>query len=300
MVRGYRTDEIRQKIIDVMSRHDHEMSGVQISTKLGISRITMAKYLVLFESAGLVRKRSIGNVTLWSLEPEQESFHFPDDYFKVANTYADCLVENSEDRVFSLLKNCLDSGAVATKLIFEVILPAINLVQTMYNDGKIGTAERCLFESLISRSLSIFDQTTLAGQADKNVVVMAADLQSNLTSEVASAAYRASGWKVSHLGDMSAAIDVLFDLDFQKLIRRIWRQKNGILIVVVFSSTMEGFNFFTDSVKQIRRKSGKRIKLILCGNIPKGAISSSDLITGKVEDVLQWSQTVHENTTNSI
>lgn len=295
MARGYGIDEIRQKIIRVMGDSGTEMSGVEVSTKVGISRVTMAKYLVLFESAGLLRRRSIGNVTLWSLEPEQESFDFPDDYFKVASMYANYLTENSEDQAFSLLQNCLDSGAVVTKLILEVILPAADLIRTMYDDGKIGTAERSMLEALISRSMLMLSQTRPPVHAEKNVVVIAADSQSRLVSEAASASYRSEGWRVSHLGDMSAAINVLFDLDFQKLVRKVWRQKAGILIVAVFSSTVEGFSFFADSVKQVRTKSRKRMKLVLCGGIPEGFVSESDLATEKVGDVLQWSQTVHES-----
>ena len=43
---------------------------------------------------------------------------------------------------------------------------------------------------------------------------------------------------------MSSAINVLFDLDFQKLVGKIWKQKPGILLVVIFSQTSEGINFF--------------------------------------------------------
>ena len=295
MARGYGIDEIRQKIIRIMGNSEAEMSGVEISAKAGISRITMAKYLVLLESTGLLRSRSIGNVTLWSLEPERESFDFPDDYFNVATMYARYLTENSEYQAFSLLQNCLDSGAVVTKLILEVILPAADLVRTMYDDGKIGTAERSLLEAMVSRSLMMLNPTRPPAQTEKNVVVMAADAQSRLVSEAASASYRSDGWRVSHLGDMSAAINVLFDLDFQKLVRKVWRQKTGILVVVVFSNTVEGFSFFADSVKQIRSKSGKRMKLVLCGGIPDGFVSESDLMTDKVGDVLQWSKTVCDN-----
>ena len=43
---------------------------------------------------------------------------------------------------------------------------------------------------------------------------------------------------------MSSAIDVFFDLDFQKTGWKDLETKPGVLIVVVFSETDEGFNFF--------------------------------------------------------
>ena len=116
-----------------------------------------------------------------------------------------------------------------------------------------------------------------------------------MVSEAASSAYHSDGWKVSHLGDMSSVINVLFDLDFQKLIGKVWKQKPGILIVVVFSQTDEGLNFFADSINPIKEKSGKNMRLALCGNISKKTKIDSDLFSEKFEDILQWSQTISEN-----
>ena len=94
---------------------------------------------------------------------------------------------------------------------------------------------------------------------------------------------------------MSSAINVLFDLDFQKLISKIWKQKSGILIVVVFSNTKERLNFFADSINPIKQKLGKRMHLVLCGKIEKKAKLECDLLVEKFENVQQWSETVYEN-----
>jgi hypothetical protein len=262
---------------------------------------------------------------LWFLEPGQESYNFPDDYFKITPKYFDYLIKGSEDQVYSLIRNCLHSGATVNRLILEVILPAINSVKNLYDDGKIGTSEQNLLRTTISnlpainslknlyddgkigtseqnllrttisKSLQIFNQLLVDLDPKKNVVVISADAQSLLFSEAASSAYHSDGWKVSHLGDMSSVINVLFDLDFQKLIGKVWKQKPGILIVVVFSQTDEGLNFFADSINPIKEKSGKNMRLALCGNISKKTKIDSDLFSEKFEDILQWSQTISEN-----
>jgi hypothetical protein len=255
----------------------------------------MAKYLKVFAAEGLLRQKNIGNVTLWFLEPGQESYTFPNDYFKIQSLYLNNLVKGHEDQVYSLIRNCLHSGATANRLIHEVILSAINSVKNLYDDSKIGTAEQNLLRTTISKSLQIFNQLPVVSDPKKNVVVLAADTQSLLFSEAASSAYHSDGWRVSHLGDMSSAINVLFDLDFQKLIGKIWKQKPGILIVVVFSQTDEGLNFFADSINPIKEKSGKNMKLALCGKISKKTKIDSDLLSEKLEDILQWSKTVFEN-----
>jgi len=168
-------------------------------------------------------------------------------------------------------------------------------VQKLYDDGKIGTSEQSLLKTIISKSLQIFNQIPIVSDPKKNIIVIASDAQSRLDSEAASAVYHSDGWKVSHLGDMSLSINVLFDLDFQKLIGKIWKQKSGILVIVVFSKTDEGLNFFADSINQIIEKSGKQMKLALCGKVSKKTKIRSDLTSEKIEDILQWSQTVSEN-----
>ena len=295
MGRGYSTEEMRQKLISTLENSETGMSGVEVSEKIGVNRITMAKYLKVFAAEGLLREKNIGNVTLWFLEPGQESYNFPDDYFKIASQYLNDLVKGNEDQVYSLIRNCLHSGATVNRLIPEVILPAINSVKNLYDDGKIGTAEQNLLRTTISKSLQIFNQLQVVSDPKKNVVVIAADIRSLLFSEAASSAYHSDGWKVSHLGDMSSVTNVLFDLDFQKLIGKVWKQKPGILIVVVFSQTDEGLNFFADSINPIKEKSGKHMRLALCGKISKETKIDSDLLSEKLEDILQWSQTVFEN-----
>ena len=295
MVKGYSSESIRQKLIMVLNGSTAGMSGVEISEKVGINRITMTKYLKVFAAEGLLRQKNIGNVTLWFLEPGQESFDFPDDYFKIGPKYIEYIINGTEEQVFSLIRNCLRSGALVNQLTIEVILPAIEEIQTLYDDGKISTSELKLFQNIIFKSLHIFHQIPVVSDARKNAVIIAAGSSSLLLSETASAVYHSEGWRVSHLGDMSSAINVLFDLDFQKLISKVWKQKPGILIVVVFSQTQEGLNFFADSINSIREKSGKRMKLVLCGQISKKTKIKTDLISKNIGDILQWSETVSLN-----
>jgi methanogenic corrinoid protein MtbC1 len=295
MAKGYRVEEIREKLISVLKDSDSGISGIEISKKINVSRITMTKYLKVFAAEGLLRQKNIGNVTLWFLEPGQESFDFPDDYFKITSRYLELLVKGNEEEIYSLIRNCLNSGALINRIIIEVIYPAIDHIRELFDSGKIGSAEQNLLRNIISKSLSIFNQVPVVLDSKKNVVVIAADPESILISEAASASYHSDGWNVSHLGDMSYAIDVLFDLDFQKLVRKIWKKKSGILLVVIFSQTSEGLSFFADSINPNKTKSDKQIKLALCGKISKKTKINSDLLSDNIGDVLQWSNTISQN-----
>ena len=295
MGKGYQIEELKEKLIEVLADSKMGMSGIEISEKLKVSRITMTKYLKVFAAEGFLRQKIIGNTTLWFLESGQETFRFPDDYFKVEPQYLNYLIKGTESQVFSLIKNCIHSDGSVYKLVTEVILPAIHSIQALYDDGKIGNSELKLLGNTISKSLQIFNQIPVEANPKKKIIVLSGDPESTLLSEAASASFHSNEWNVFHLGDMSSAITLLYDLDFQKLVSKIWKQKSGILIVVVFSNTKERLNFFADSLYPIKEKMGKRMNLVLCGKAEKKVKLDCDLQTEKLENVIQWSDTVYEN-----
>ncbi|MBA0908877.1 MAG: ArsR family transcriptional regulator [Nitrosarchaeum sp.] len=295
MGRGYQSVELRQKLIDVLQDSKTGMSGVEISQKLSVNRITMTKYLKVFAAEGFLNQKNIGNITLWFLEPGQEAYSFPDDYYKVSSQYIENLTKIHETQVYSLIKNCLNSGALVQKLVSEMIIPSIELIHKLYDDGKIGNSEEKLLQNIISKSLQILNQFTIDLNSKNNIIVISADNHSNLLSEAASVSLHSDGLQVFHLGDMSSAINVLFDLDLQKLIGKIWKQKSNTIIILVFSNTEEGLIFFGESINSIKEKFGKKIRLVLCGKVGKKIKINADLISEKFYDVTQWAKTVSES-----
>lgn len=295
MGKSYPIIELKQKLVEILEDSKIGMSGVEISKKLDVNRITMTKYLKVLFAEGFLRQKIIGNTTLWFLESGQETFSFPSDYFKVSSQYLDSLVKGSEHEVFSLIKNCIHSEVSVHKLVSEVIVPAIFHVQNLFNEGKIGNSEAKYLGNIILESLQILKQIPIQLNPKKRIIVLSGDQENVLLSEAASTSLRSKEWSVINLGDMSSSINVLFDLDFQKLVNKVWKQKSGLFFVVVFSDSKERLTFFSDSINPLKSKIGKKLKLILCGNPEKKVKFDCDLQTGKFEDVIQWSETTYEN-----
>ncbi len=295
MARGYQTEEIKQKLLDVLNDAKIGLSGVEIAAKLDVNRITITKYLNIFAAEGLIRQKSVGNVNLWFLEEGTEQFQFPDDYFRVKTKFIEFLTDGSEKQVYNLIRNCFHSEANTQKIMTEIIFPVTDSIQKLYKDGKIGNSEEKLLSKIISNSIQILNLISVEENPKKNVIVLAADSKSTLYSEAMSTAFHSDGWKVSSLGDMSSAIDVLFDLDLQKLLGKVWKQKTGIMIIVIFSDTEEGLNFFAEAVNSVKEHFGKKLFLALCGKVGKKTGIKADLISEKPEDVIQWSTTTFES-----
>ena len=295
MGRGYNDQEVKSNLITLLSGSKTGLSGVEISAQLGINRVTMTKFLNVFAAEGIIKQKNIGNLNLWLVEEGTEQYQFPDDYFKVQEKYLEFLTSGSESTIYNLIKNCIISKADITKLMAEIIIPSIVQIQSSFNDGKIGKSEQQFMNGIISKSIQMINLGNFDQESQKNVILLSSDSQSVLFAEAASAAFRSDGWKVFSLGDMSSAIDVLFDLDLKKMLTKIWKSKQDLMLVVIFSSTEEGLKFFSESFDSIKGKNEKNLFLILSGKVGKKVKIKSDLLTERLEDIIQWSQTKFEN-----
>ena len=295
MTRGYQTEEIKEKLVDLLSNSKTGLSGLEISERLSINRITATKYLNVFAAEGLIKQKNIGNVNLWLIEEGTEKFHFPEDFFKVKSKYFEHLTARKEKLAYNLVRNCFHSTTQPVKIITEIIVPAIQSVYDIFDQGKIGKSELNFLEKIISNSIQIVNLENFEIDPKKNVIVISADHQSTLFSEAASASFHADGWQVYSLGDMSSSIDVLFDLDLQKFLTKVWKPGTGIMVIVVFSSTEESMKFFAESVNSIKLKSRRSLYLAICGDMKKNAEIEADLIDEDLEAILQWSQTTFES-----
>ena len=295
MARGYQTEEIKEKLVDLLSSSKIGLSGLEISERLGINRITTTKYLNVFAAEGLINQKNIGNVNLWFIEDGTEKFHFPEDFFKVKTKYLEYLTARKEKLAYNLVRNSFHSTTQPVKIITEIIVPAIQSIYGIFDEGKIGKSELNFLEKIISNSIQIINLDNFDVDTKKNVIVLSADYQNTLLSDATSASFHADGWQVYSLGDMSSSIDVLFDLDLQKLLTKVWKQRMGIMVIVVFSSTIESMKFFAESINSIKAKSRRNLYLVICGDMKKNADIRADLIEEDIQSILQWSQTTFES-----
>ena len=295
MTRGYDETEIKFRLIKLLHSSKSGISGVEISEKLGINRVTMSKYLNKFAAEGTITQQSIGNLNLWFVDEDIEQLTFPDDYFLAQEKFTSHVIDCTEKPAYNLIKNCINSKAKMDKIITEIILPTIPQVQKLFDDGKIGKSEEQLMTGIISNSIQLITHHSSHSESGKNIIILSADSESSLISEAAGAAFRSQNWNVFSIGDMSSSIDVLFDLELRKLLSKTWKSKEGVMIILVFSQTEEGLKFISDSFYSVKEKSENNLFIVLSGKTGKKVKIKGDLSTSKLEDIFQWSNTKYEN-----
>lgn len=288
MAKGYNLHEIKQRLVDILKNSDAGMSGVEISEKTGINRITITKYLKILSTEGFIHEKNIGNVTLWYIDKEIENLDFPSDYHKVQTKFLELLQSNDEYQSLQLFRNCIFSGASGTKLMQEVIIPAISNMENQYNDGKIGSAEKSFQNSIILKTIQMLYLNPVTIKSEINCILISTNFHSNLLSEAVSAFLHSKGWTTFSLSEISPSTDVLLDIDLQKFMSKIWKQYKKSKIVLVFSDSEEDLIFFTNVINSIRKKSIRGIKLGLYGKINKKTKLDVDSHTNEIETLFRW------------
>jgi hypothetical protein len=289
---------MREKLIDALSQSKIGLTGIEIAEKLRVNRVTMAKYLKVFAAESLIKQKNIGSVNLWFIEKGVDQLSFPADLFQVKNRYLEYVLSAASQEANNLVRTSLHSGANPSKLISEVIVPAIEAVENSYKNGKIGKSEKNFLDELVSSSLYLIKLSEKETDTKKNVLILSTDYKNSLLALAASAAFQTEKWRVSLLGDMSSAIDVMFDIDLQRFLNKAWPKKEGIMIIVIFSSTEVATKFFSQAVDASRTKFGKNLHLALCSEVTKKTKNLTEFASNDIESLLQWSQTVFESSQN--
>lgn len=295
MTRGYDSEQIREKLIDVLSQSRMGLTGMEIAEKLHVNRVTMAKYLQVFAAESLIKQKTIGNVNLWFVEKGVDQLTFPQDLFQVKNRYLEYVLSASVQEAHNLIRTSLHSGANPSKLVTEAIVPAIEAVENSYKGGKIGKSEKNYLNEVISSSLYLVRISEMEVNPKKNVVIFSTDYQNSMLALCASAAYQAQEWRVSLLGDMSPAIDVMFDLDMQRFLGKVWPKREGVMVIAIFSSEEGPTKFFSQAVDASRTKFGKNLFLAVYNKTGKKYKGVADFVSEDIEKLLQWSDSIFES-----
>jgi hypothetical protein len=74
---GYDFEEVKQKVISALSQNYAGLSGIELSTKTKINRMTLTKYLNLMLTQGLVRKKKLEPLMygIWINMPHRLNSH---------------------------------------------------------------------------------------------------------------------------------------------------------------------------------------------------------------------------------
>src|SRR5919204_3735214 len=203
MYRRYTLDEIKRKIIDVLhSAGGTGLSGIELSERMGINRVTMTKYLDVMYAMGLLKKKKVGNVNVWFVEIGVGDIEFPINYIQVQQKLIDSILSGDEDQARRILVNVLNSNIDHVRVMTDVIMPAVNTIGELYSRGRLNKTERTFLLSLMMELIDLikFNAQPLETKTNAHVLVVAGSEDRVHLAKSAAVAFQMRGWDSLYIG----------------------------------------------------------------------------------------------------
>jgi methanogenic corrinoid protein MtbC1 len=295
MYRRYTLDEIKRKIIDVLqSAGGTGLSGVELADRIGINRMTVTKYLDVMHAMGLLKKKKIGNVNIWFAQLGVADIEFPINYIQVQQKLISSILAGDEDHARRILLSVMNSSVDQVRVLTDVIVPAVNTIGEIYSRGRLNKTERVFLLNLMMELIDLikFNVRPAEQKAHAQVVCVAGSEDKTHMAKTASVALLARGWDSLYIGDVGEQIDPFFDIDFQRYLLRIWSNKQGLMLVCIFSSGEGSLRFLSSTAKQLKGKiKGElRIAVVAPDEIQPVAQESSDYVAKDLLALVDWAE----------
>jgi methanogenic corrinoid protein MtbC1 len=298
--RRYTLDEIKRKIIDVLhSAGGTGLSGIELSDKMGINRVTMTKYLDVMHAMGLLKKKRIGNVNIWFAEIGVGDIEFPINYIQVQQKLINSILSGEEEHARRILVNVLSSNIDQVRVITDVIMPAVNTIGELYNRGRLNKTERTFMLSLTMELIDLvkFNLRPTESKANAHVICVAGSHNRIHLAKSAAVALLSRGWDSSYIGDIEEQIDPFFDIDFQRYVSRSWDNKRGLMLLCIFSSGEGSLRFLLSTSKGL--KGRLKGQLLIATNTTEElkpiAEEGADYVAKDLLSLVEWSEHEYNN-----
>ncbi|HYZ51203.1 MAG TPA: HTH domain-containing protein [Nitrososphaeraceae archaeon] len=295
MYRRYTLGEIKRKITYVLQSNNTGLSGAEIAKKTGINRMTITKYLDILSTIGLINKKKVGSVNLWSLESGVIDLEFPANFTEVQQKFLNAVLQGNENQSRAILINIVNSNADQVKLLTDVLLPTVNTINELYNRGRLGKTERISFLNSISELLDLlkFSMQTTENKVNAQTIAVAGSEDRIYHGKCGAIALQILGWSSSYIGSVEQHLDPFFDIDFQRYIVKVWNKRNGLMLICIHSSAEVSLRFLLAAAKPIKEKFRGRVEVILITSPELELLLrdvGADFVTSDMQSMIKWAE----------
>ena len=101
------------------------------------------------------------------MDKDAPLIEFPLNTHNLQQKFLDCLIQGNESQAIIIISNLLFSTISKERILFDIILPTLNILNDMYNRGKISESEKLLISTtaldlvLMTKFVSTIDTAKL-------------------------------------------------------------------------------------------------------------------------------------------
>jgi hypothetical protein len=227
------------------------------------------------------------------LDKDAPQIEFPLNVRNLQQKFLECLIQGNESQAIIIISNLLYSTISKERILFDIILPTLNILNDMYSRGKISESEKILISTsaidlvLMTKFVSTLDTPKLKASS----IVVSGSEEANYFARIASVVLYLIGWNSFYLGNVENKIDPFFDIDIQRLVTRKLKSMNGLSVVMIFSFNVNTLKFLSNTIKVLRKKVENDLRIAIFTNIDLMQESQGmdvDYCTTDLKALIEW------------
>ncbi len=265
MYKRYTLDEIKRKVIAALQQNPSGMSSNEISDKIEVNRTTVAKYLDILSTIGIINMKKIGAVNIWTLQPSISKIKDYSDFFYIQQLFMEEILQHDEIQASKIILTLLNSDSNKLKIISEILIPTINTTFETYMRGRLGKTELITIQNKI---LDIVNLMYFSFDNEKMIdniypIFIVGNEEQILTAKLWWLTFKMVGCRPFFIGNIEKQIDPFFDLDLQRYVLKNWKNINGTIMIFIHASEESSLRFLFTSLKEIKSKMNTDVKIAI-------------------------------------
>lgn len=305
MYKRYTIDEIKNKVIETLRNHEEGMSNIELADAIHVNRMTITKYLNILSAIGLIKRKKIGSINIWTIESGVEDIEFPLNYLHLQQKFITSLVGYNKRELGKILLNIIYSDTEVLKILKEIIIPSSNTIKGLYDRGRLGKTELIYLYNLLYDLVILIETYHKNTEYNKSIhnIFIAGNQDQILNSKILSVASAVSNCDTIYIGNIEQHIDPFFDIDLQRHIAKFWQHKKGTKVIFLCCSEEGSLRFLFTTADYIKRKMTENIKIVLFVNSDILDLAKDlkfDFITSDLNSLIMWLEELIKQIKNQV
>jgi len=234
------------------------------------------------------------------LDKEAPHIEFPLNIHNLQQKFLDCLIQGNESQAKNIISNLLFSTISKERIIYDIILPTLNIINDMYDRGKINESEKLLiFTTALDLVLMTkFVSTIETPEIKAYSIIVSGSEEATYQARIASVIFHLMGWHSLYLGNVENKIDPFFDIDIQRLIIKKLKNAGGLAAILIFSFNANTLRFLSNTIKTLRSKVVVDLRIAIYTNNDLLQVSQDmdvDYATTELTSLIDWTKEEYRN-----
>jgi len=234
------------------------------------------------------------------LDKEAPHIEFPLNIHNLQQKFLDCLIQGNESQAKNIISNLLFSTISKERILFDIILPTLNIINDMYDRGKINESEKLLiFTTALDLVLMTkFVSTIETPEIKAYSIIVSGSEEATYQARIASVIFHLMGWHSLYLGNVENKIDPFFDIDIQRLIIKKLKNAGGLAAILIFSFNANTLRFLSNTIKTLRSKVVVDLRIAIYTNNDLLQVSQDmdvDYATTELTSLIDWTKEEYRN-----